>query len=65
MRCARKHVASALSALAVLGIAFVGFTVMVWRSEEPIWARRLYGYSILYLMLLFAMLLVEGSGVRA
>lgn len=34
---------------------------MVWRNKDEIWSTRLYGYSILYLLLLFAFLLVEGG----
>ena len=47
-----------------LGLLFVGLTVAVWRTDDlaagnyaP--ARRLFGYSILYLFLLFAALLAE------
>ena len=46
---------------AILGIAFVALTTAVWRSEDPVWCRRLYGYSIIHLFVLFALLLVEGS----
>ena len=44
----------------ILGGVFIGFATMVWRSEDPIWQSRLYGFSILYLFLLFALLLVTG-----
>jgi len=57
------HVVYAVTAIP-LGLAFVGLTVAVWRTEDlaaqayaP--ARRLFGYSILYLFLLFAALLAE------
>jgi heme o synthase len=47
-----------------LGLAFIALTVAVWRADDlaaqayaP--ARRLFGYSILYLFLLFAALLAE------
>jgi protoheme IX farnesyltransferase len=48
-------------AAGLLGAAFVAFALIVLRSEDPVWPRRMYGYSILYLMLLFAFLLVEGG----
>ena len=48
-------------AAAVLGVAFVALAVAVLRRPEPIWPRRLYSFSILYLLLLFALLLVEGG----
>jgi protoheme IX farnesyltransferase len=48
-------------AAAVLGVAFVALAVAVLRHPEPIWPRRLYSFSILYLLLLFALLLVEGG----
>ena len=48
-------------AAGALGFAFVALTFQVWRSNDPVWPKRLYGFSILYLMLLFAFLLVEGG----
>ena len=48
------------AAAAVLGAGFVGLSLMVWARPEPMWPARLYGYSILYLLLLFALLLVGG-----
>ena len=48
-------------AAAGLGAAFLALAVTVLRRPEPIWPRRLYGFSILYLLLLFALLLVEGG----
>lgn len=51
------------AASALLGIAFVGLAVAVYRSREgksaATAARRLFGFSILYLFLLFALLLAE------
>ena len=49
------------AAAAVLGLTFVAFSIVVLRSEDPVWQKRMYGFSILYLMLLFALLLVEGG----
>jgi protoheme IX farnesyltransferase len=48
-------------AAAVLGAAFIAFSLIVLRSDDPVWPRRMYGFSILYLMLLFAFLLLEGG----
>ena len=50
-----------LIAAIIFGSVFLGFAVMVWRNKDEIWSTRLYGYSILYLLLLFAFLLVEGG----
>jgi protoheme IX farnesyltransferase len=48
---------------AILGAAFVALAVQVWRAREGAGAeaaaRRLFGFSVLYLFLLFAMLLAE------
>ena len=46
---------------ALLGAAFVAFSLIVLRTTDPVWPKRMYGYSILYLMLVFAFLLVEGG----
>ena len=46
---------------ATLGAVFVAFALVVLRRPEPVWPKRMYGYSILYLFLIFAMLLVEGG----
>ncbi|MBT4711573.1 MAG: protoheme IX farnesyltransferase [Alphaproteobacteria bacterium] len=46
---------------AVLGLVFLGFAVAVWRGEGTAWAGRMYGFSILYLFLIFALLLVDGG----
>ena len=45
----------------VLGAAFLALAVCVWRSTDKVWPQRLYGYSILYLFLLFSFLLVGGT----
>ena len=43
---------------AVLGTVFLGMAVMVLREAEGTyrWAGRLFGFSILYLFVLFALL---------
>jgi protoheme IX farnesyltransferase len=52
----------------VLGIIFVALAVRVWRTTEgreaDQAARRLFGFSILYLFLLFAVLLAEHAAMR-
>jgi len=52
----------------VLGIVFVGLAVKVWRvtegREADHAARQLFGFSILYLFLLFAVLLAEHAAMR-
>jgi protoheme IX farnesyltransferase len=52
----------------VLGIIFVGLAVNVWRvtegREADQAARKLFGFSILYLFLLFAVLLAEHAAAR-
>jgi protoheme IX farnesyltransferase len=49
---------------AVLGLIFIAFAYDVWRKERGALAaqaaKRLFAFSILYLFLLFAVLLVEG-----
>jgi len=51
---------------AILGALFVAFSVGVWRndrgSKAEAAAKRLFAFSVLYLFLLFAVLLVEGMG---
>jgi len=52
----------------VLGIIFVALAFRVWRTTEgreaDQAARRLFGFSILYLFLLFAVLLAEHAAMR-
>ena len=64
--------ADMLRAVRLTGAVFLGFAVRVYRSREDAAgeraARDLFAYSILYLFLLFAVLLVEvtsglGTGV--
>jgi len=49
------------AAAVILGAGFIGLAIMIWRRPEPVWPQRLYAFSILYLSLLFAFLLVEGG----
>ncbi len=50
-----------LTGALVLGALFVGLSVMVLRAAEGdyAWAKRMFGFSILYLFLLFALLAAE------
>ncbi len=48
-------------ASAALGLVFLGFAVAVWREQGTSWAGRMYGFSILYLFLIFSLLLVDGG----
>jgi protoheme IX farnesyltransferase len=50
---------------AVGGVAFVALAIQLAATKDRTAARRLFGFSILYLFLLFAALLAEhGAGVR-
>jgi protoheme IX farnesyltransferase len=44
-----------------LSAAFTGHAVQVWRDPTHRSARRMFGFSILYLFLLFALLLIDGA----
>ncbi|MBI3452555.1 MAG: protoheme IX farnesyltransferase [Rhodospirillales bacterium] len=44
---------------AVLGLAFVAGALVLWREPSEIAAKRLFGFSIVYLFLLFALLIVD------
>ena len=46
-------------AVTVLGAGFVRHAVRVWRDETDKAARRMFGYSIVYLFLIFVFLLVD------
>ena len=48
-----------LAAAAVLGLVFVAGAVAVWRDKGDAAAKRLFGYSIVYLFLLFAVMMVD------
>lgn len=43
----------------VLGAVFVGYALRLLRSEDPLLPMRVFNYSIVYLMLLFAFLLID------
>ncbi len=47
------------AAALVLSAAFTGFAVKVWRDPTHKSARQMFGFSILYLFLLFALLLID------
>ena len=48
-----------LAAALVLGLVFVAGALAVWRVEGDTAARRLFGYSIAYLFLLFAVMMID------
>jgi protoheme IX farnesyltransferase len=50
-----------LGGSALLGLAFVGFAVAVLRDRTDRSAKRMFGFSILYLFLLFALLMVDSG----
>ncbi|WP_290815216.1 heme o synthase [Ferrovibrio sp.] len=53
-------------ATAALGAIFLALAVRIWRSTGDRAAKHMFGFSILYLFLLFALLLAEhGLGWRA
>ena len=43
-----------------LGSLFVWFSFRLYSEKKLLWARRLFGYSIAYLMLLFLIIIVDG-----
>ena len=63
------HLAGPLYLAVALGLsaAFTGLAIAVWRDESDLAARRLFRFSLLYLFLLFAVLLIDGtrSGIGA
>ena len=48
-----------LAGAALLGAGFVWLAVRLWRSDSDADARRLFGYSIAYLFLIFLLLAVD------
>ena len=48
-----------LAAALVLGLVFVAGAMAVWRDQGDAAARRLFGYSIVYLFLLFAVMMID------
>jgi protoheme IX farnesyltransferase len=47
----------------VLGLVFVSGAVAVWRDRAETAAKRLFGYSIVYLFLIFALLMFDHVGL--
>jgi protoheme IX farnesyltransferase len=43
----------------VLSAAFTGFAIQVWRTEGDRMPKRMFGFSLLYLSLLFALLILD------
>jgi protoheme IX farnesyltransferase len=46
-------------AVAILGAVFLGFTIKLWREDGEKTARPLFGFSILYLFLIFVFLVID------
>ena len=44
---------------AVLSLCFTGFSVAVWFDRTDKWPKRMFAFSILYLTLLFALLILD------
>jgi protoheme IX farnesyltransferase len=51
-----------LAGAAALGALLVAGAVQVWRESGDKTAKLLFGYSVLYLFLLFALMLLDRSG---
>jgi protoheme IX farnesyltransferase len=51
-----------LAGAAVLGLLLVAGAVQVWRESGDKAAKLLFGYSVLYLFLLFALMLLDRAG---
>jgi len=48
-----------LGAALVLDAVFLGYAVMIWRRYSDALSKRAFGYSIFYLAMLFAALMVD------
>jgi protoheme IX farnesyltransferase len=48
-----------LGAAAVLGLVFLAGAIAVWRDRGDTAAKRLFGYSVAYLFLLFALMMID------
>jgi protoheme IX farnesyltransferase len=46
----------------VLNAVFTGLAVSVWRDQTDRSARRMFGFSLLYLFLIFSLLLIDHAG---
>ena len=51
--------AAYLAVAAVLSLCFTGFSVAVWFDPTDKWPKRMFAFSILYLTLLFALLILD------
>jgi protoheme IX farnesyltransferase len=47
------------AAASALGLVFLGFAIWVWFDKTDYAAKRMFGYSILYLFLMFAAMMVD------
>ena len=50
------------ASVAALSLAFTGTAIRVWHDENDRSARRMFAFSLLYLFLIFAFLLVDHAG---
>jgi heme o synthase len=50
----------------LLSMMFTGTAIRVWRDDSERSARQMFAFSLIYLFLIFAVLLLEqlGGGVR-
>jgi len=48
-----------LGGAVVLNLGFLWYAVMLYRNDDERMPMRTFGYSIIYLMMLFAFLLVD------
>jgi protoheme IX farnesyltransferase len=48
-----------------LSLGFTALAIVVWRDRTDRWAKRTFGFSLLYLALLFAGLLIDHPGLGA
>ncbi len=46
---------------AVLGLVFIGLSVILWWRRSEIMARRLFAFSVAYLFLIFVLLMVDNA----
>jgi heme o synthase len=48
-----------LATAVVLSLGFTGFSIAVWFDRTDKWAKRMFGFSLLHLTLLFALLILD------
>ena len=48
----------------VLSMLFTGTAIRVWRDRSERSAKLMFGFSLLYLLLIFSLLLVDHAGTR-